>query len=211
MLLGLTIMDLTALVIFATALLVAAASPGPGIIAIVARVIGRGAQGALAYSAGFVIGDLAWLTVAILGLALVAQAFAAVFVVIKYVGAAYLLYLAYRMWTRPAHAIEVGAEIGGEARGRLFLTGLAISLGNPKVMAFYVALLPSLIDVTRVTVAGFAELAAICIAVLTIVLSAYVIAAVRARTLFTSARTTRLLNRTGGAMLAGAAVAVAAK
>jgi threonine/homoserine/homoserine lactone efflux protein len=204
-------MDLTALIVFATALLVAAASPGPGIIAIVARVIGRGSHGAAAYSAGFVIGDLVWLSVAILGLAVVAQAFAQVFVIIKYAGAAYLLYLAYRMWSAPAQAIDVAADIGGDGRGRLFLTGLAISLGNPKVMAFYVALLPSLIDVTRVTVVGFAELAAICIAVLAVVLSTYVVAAVRARTLFTSPRAMRLLNRTGGTMLAGAAVAVAAK
>jgi threonine/homoserine/homoserine lactone efflux protein len=78
-------------------------------------------------------------------------------------------------------------------------------------MAFYVALLPSLIDVTRVSVAGFAELAAICVAVMIVVLGIYVIAAVRARTLFTSPRAMRLLNRTGGTMLAGAAVAVAAK
>jgi threonine/homoserine/homoserine lactone efflux protein len=207
----LTIMDLTALIVFATALLVAAASPGPGIIAIVARVIGRGSHGAVAYATGFVIGDLVWLTVAILGLAIVAQAFAQVFLVIKYAGAAYLLYLAYRMWTAPAQALDIAADIGRERRGRLFLTGLAISLGNPKVMAFYVALLPSLIDVTRVTAAGFAELAAICVAVLTIVLSTYVVAAVRARTLFTSPRALRLLNRMGGTMLAGAAVAVAAK
>jgi threonine/homoserine/homoserine lactone efflux protein len=204
-------MDLTALIVFATALLVAAASPGPGIIAIVARVIGRGAHGAVAYSAGFMIGDLVWLTVAILGLAVVAQAFAQVFLVIKYAGAVYLLYLAYRMWTTPAQAIDVAADTGREGRRRLFLTGLAISLGNPKVMAFYVALLPSLIDVTHVTVVGFAELAAICVAVLTVVLSIYVVAAVRARTLFTSPRAMRLLNRTGGTMLAGAAVAVAAK
>ena len=204
-------MDLTALIVFATALLVAAASPGPGIIAIVARVIGRGPHGAVAYSAGFVIGDLVWLTVAILGLAVVAQAFQSVFVIIKYAGAGYLLYLAYRMWTTPAQAIDVAADTRREERGRLFLTGLAISLGNPKVMAFYVALLPSLIDVTRVTVAGFAELVAICVAILTVVLSTYVIAAVRARTLFTSPRAMRLLNRTGGTMLAGAAVAVVAK
>jgi threonine/homoserine/homoserine lactone efflux protein len=157
------------------------------------------------------IGDLVWLTVAILGLAVVAESFHQVFVVIKYAGAAYLLYLAYRMWTAPAQAIDVAADLGRESRGRLFLTGLAISLGNPKVMAFYVALLPSLIDVTRVTVAGFAELAAICVVVLTVVLSTYVIAAVRARTLFTSPRAMRLLNRTGGTMLAGAAVAVVAK
>jgi threonine/homoserine/homoserine lactone efflux protein len=204
-------MDLTALIVFATALLVAAASPGPGIIAIVARVIGRGAHGAAAYGAGFVLGDLIWLTVAILGLAVVASAFAQVFVIIKYAGAAYLLYLAYRMWTAPAQAIDVMGDTRHEKRGRLFLTGLAISLGNPKVMAFYVALLPSLVDITRVSVVGFAELVAICVAVLTVVLSSYILAAARARNLFTSSRAMRLLNRTGGTMLAGAAIAVAAK
>src|SRR3954452_4376113 len=121
-------MDMAALIVFATALLVAAASPGPGIIAIVARVVGRGAQGAVAYAAGFVIGDLVWLTVAVLGLAVVAQAFGEGFGVIKYAGAAYLLYLAYRMWTTPAQTLDVLADIGRESRGRLFLTGLAISL-----------------------------------------------------------------------------------
>jgi threonine/homoserine/homoserine lactone efflux protein len=204
-------MDLTALVVFATALLVAAASPGPGIVAIVARVIGRGAHGAAAYAAGFVIGDLVWLTTAILGLAMVAQAFAQVFLVIKYAGAAYLLYLAYRMWSAPAQSIKVATDVGSEGRGRLFLTGLSISLGNPKVMTFYVALLPSLIDVTRITVLGFAELVAVCVTVVPAVLAAYVIAAVRARALFTSPRAMRLLNRTGGTILAGAAVAVATK
>ncbi len=110
----------------------------------------------------------------------------------------------------PAHG-EVAAGTPPAGWGRLFLTGLAISLGNPKVAAFYVALLPSLIDVTRIDMLGFAELVAICVVVLTVVLGVYVIAAARARALFTSPRAMRLLNRTGGTMLAGAAVAVAAK
>jgi len=204
-------MDLTALIVFTSALIVAAASPGPGIIALVARVIGSGVHGAAAYAAGFVIGDLVWLTVAILGLAVIAQAFSQVFLVIKYAGAAYLIYLAWRMWTSPAQAIDLKADTPREGRARLFLTGLAVSLGNPKVAAFYLALLPSLIDVTRIGIVGFAELAAICVLVLTVVLGAYVLAAARARALFTSPRALRLLNRTGGTMLAGAAVAVAAK
>ena len=93
-------MDLTALIVFATALVVAVASPGPGVVALVARVIGRGLPGTGAFVAGFVIGDLVWLAVAILGLAMVAQTFHAVFLAIKYLGAAYLAYLAYRMWTK---------------------------------------------------------------------------------------------------------------
>src|SRR5262245_44391329 len=112
-------MDLTALVVFTSALIVAAASPGPGIVALVARVIGNGPRGAAAYAAGFVIGDLFWLTVAILGLAVIAQAFSQVFLVIKYGGAAYLIYLAWRMWTAPARRLDVAADARHEGRGRL--------------------------------------------------------------------------------------------
>jgi threonine/homoserine/homoserine lactone efflux protein len=204
-------MDLTALLVFTAALAVAVASPGPGVIALVARVIGRGSQGAAAYVAGFVIGDLVWLTVAILGLSVLAQTFEGVFLAIKYAGAAYLIYLAYRMWTSPAHAIDVAADTRREGNGRLFLTGAAISLGNPKVVAFYVALLPSLIDVTRVGMLGFVELVAICVAVLCVVLGTYVLVAARARALFRTPRAVRLLNRASGTMLAGAAIAVATK
>jgi threonine/homoserine/homoserine lactone efflux protein len=204
-------MDLAALVLFASTLLVAAASPGPGIAALVARVIGRGLDGAPAFAAGLVLGDLVWLAVATLGLAVIAQTFHEIFLVIKYAGAAYLIYLAYRMWTAPVVARDIAADRRRASQLRLFLAGLALTLGNPKVVAFYLALLPNLIDLTRVGVVGYVELASICVVVLTIVFGAYVIAAARARALFRSARAMRLLNRTGGTMMAGAAVAVAAK
>ena len=204
-------MDLAALVLFAGTLFVAAASPGPGIAALVARVIGRGSEGASAFAAGLILGDLIWLGVAILGLAVMAQAFHEIFLVIKYAGAAYLIYLAYRMWTAPATTHDVAAGGNRESDVRLFIGGLALTLGNPKVVAFYLALLPNLIDLTRVGLTGYVELASISIAVLSAVFGAYIVAAARARALFRSVRALRLLNRVGGTMIAGAAVAVATK
>ena len=126
------IMDLAGLIVFATALFIAAASPGPGIAAIVARVLGRGTQGAVAFSAGLAIGDVVWLTFAIVGLAALAQAFHGVFLVVKYAGAAYLLYIAYKLWTAPAAAQEVEADRKAENPAMVFLGGLAVTLGNPK-------------------------------------------------------------------------------
>jgi threonine/homoserine/homoserine lactone efflux protein len=204
-------MDLAALLLFAGTLFVAAASPGPGIAALVARVIGRGSDGAPAFAAGLILGDLVWLAVAILGLAVVAQTFHEVFLVVKYAGATYLLYLAYRMWTAPMTPHDIAADTRRESHLRLFLAGLALTLGNPKVVAFYLALLPNLIDLTRVGLFGYVELASVSIVVLTVVFGAYVVAAARARALFRSTRAMRLLNRAGGAMMAGAAVAVATK
>jgi threonine/homoserine/homoserine lactone efflux protein len=204
-------MDLAALLLFAGTLVVAAASPGPGVTALVARVIGRGRDGAGAFAAGLIVGDLVWLAVAILGLAVVAQTFHEVFVAIKYAGAAYLIYLAYRMWVAPVAPRDIAVDASRAGRLRLFFAGLALTLGNPKVVAFYLALLPNLIDLARVGLAGYLELASIAVVILTAVFGAYAVAAAHARALFRSPRAMRLLNRVGGTMMAGAAVAVATK
>ncbi|HVL73191.1 MAG TPA: LysE family translocator [Beijerinckiaceae bacterium] len=204
-------MDLAGLLVFATALFVAAASPGPGIAALVARVLGRGTSGALAFTVGLALGDVVWLTIAILGLAAVAQTFGLLFQVIKYSGAAYLLYLGWRLWTAPvvAHAVEPDAR--RESAARLFLAGLAVTMGNPKVMVFYLALLPSLLDLARVTVLGYAELVAVTLSVLAVVFAGYIGLAARARRLFTAPRAIRIVNRGTGALMAGAAAAIAAR
>jgi threonine/homoserine/homoserine lactone efflux protein len=204
-------MDMTALLIFTGALLVAAASPGPGIVALVARVIGSGLSGVAPFVAGLILGDLIWLAAAVLGLAVVAHTFHEVFIIIKFAGAAYLLYLAWHMWTAPAEAAAISAPSRHDRSAGLFLTGLSVSLGNPKVAGFYLALLPNLIDLSHVDLVGYAELAGLCIAVLTVVLSAYAFTAARARSLFSSPRAVRLFNRTGGTLMAGAAIAVASK
>lgn len=204
-------MDLAGLIVFATALFIAAASPGPGIAAIVARVLGRGPQGAVAFSIGVALGDVVWLTFAVLGLAALAQAFHGVFLVIKWAGAAYLLYMAYRLWTAPAEALDTRADVAAESPVRLLLGGLALTLGNPKPIVFYLALLPTILDLTQVTMLGYAELVAATFAVLGVVFAIYIGLAARARRLFTSPRALRALNRGTGAVMAGAAAAIAAR
>ena len=204
-------MDLAGLLLFSSALFIAAASPGPGIAAIVARVLGRGPRDAIAFSIGVALGDVVWLTFAILGLAALAQAFHEVFLVIKYAGAAYLLYIAYKIWTAPAVAKDVTAEERAEHPARLLLGGLALTLGNPKTIVFYLALLPTILDLTHITALGFAELVAATLTVLGVVFAGYIVLAARARRLFTTPKAIRILNRTTGAMLAGAAAAVASR
>ena len=204
-------MDLGSLLVFTGALFVAAASPGPGIAAIVARVLGRGMYGAIAFTAGVAIGDVVWLTVAVLGLAVIAQTFQPVFLVIKYAGAAYLLYLAWKLWSTPVGTRDIAPDQSDVRQGRLFLAGLAVTLGNPKVMVFYLALLPNIIDLQRVTILGWLELSLVVLGVLAIVFGAYVVLAARTRRLFTSPRAMRMVNRGTGAVMASAAVAIAAK
>jgi threonine/homoserine/homoserine lactone efflux protein len=194
---------------FAMVLMVAVISPGPAIAALVARIMARGTDGIVAFCAGLVLGDLIWLCCAMFGLAALAALFQPVFLIVKYCGAAYLLLLAWKLWR------DSGAPVKAEpVRGQglqLFGAALLLSLGNPKIMLFYLALMPTLIDLTRLTVADMAELAAIVALVVSVVLAGYVVLAAHARRMFTSPRALRTVNRTAGVAMAGAAAAIVAR
>lgn len=201
-------MSLPQLAIFATAYFAVLILPGPGVTALVARVLACGAQGAPAFIAGFVAGALSWLTIATTGLAVLATSFATLFLTIRYAGAAYLLYLAYRFWVAPPRSLEM-REVVPVGRGRLFLTGLAINLGNPKVMVFFLALLPTVVDLGSLTPGGFALLAVTASIIATGVLTAYAVVAARARRVFASSDAVRLVNRGSSVVMAGTAVSIA--
>ncbi len=204
-------LSISGLAIFALALAVAAFAPGPGIAAIVGRVLGRGRDGAVAFVTGMAIGDVVWLSLAVAGLAVLAETFQEVFTVVKYAGAAYLLYLAVKMWTAPSAARSLEPVATRESRSKLFLAGLAVTMGNPKTMVFYLALLPNLVDLGRVDALAYAELAVVTLAVLAVVFGFYIVLALRARALITSPRAVRLVNRGSGVIMAGAAVAIASR
>lgn len=93
----------------------------------------------------------------------------------------------------------------------LFLTGLAINLGNPKAIVFFLALLPSVVDLGGLTPLAFGALAAIVVAIVVGVFGAYTLLAIRARRLLRSARSMRLVNRGSGIAVAGAAAAIATR
>jgi threonine/homoserine/homoserine lactone efflux protein len=200
-------MDRSHLLVFAAAYLAVLVLPGPGVTALVARVLARGIHGSAAFIAGFVAGSLVWFTIAATGLAVLASSFATIFIAIRYAGAAYLLYLAWKLWTAPVRPVDVSLATSGE-RGHLFLTALAINLGNPKVIVFFLALLPTVVDLGALTPFGFAELALIVAAIASSVLTAYALVAARARRLFNSPRAVRLVNRGSSAVMAGAAVTI---
>lgn len=203
-------MSVTALALFALALLADAASPGPTVAALVSRVLTHGFRDVLPFLAAVWLGEALWLTLTVAGLAVVARTFGTVFVVARYAGAAYLLFLAWRMWTAPAGR---AADLPRAARRpwRMFGAGLLVSIGNPKNLVFYLALLPTFVDVGRVGFPAWAELVSTMLVTLAVVDLAWSAAAVRARRLFTSARAMRAANRAGASMMAGAAVAVAAR
>lgn len=204
-------MEPASLVLFAAVLALAVASPGPAVIALVARTLARGRAGSTMFIFGIVLGDIIWLTGAALGLAALAATLGPLFILARLAGAAYLLFLAWRLWrTRPEAELEIAPPATGSGTGP-FLGGLALTLGNPKTIAFYLALLPTLLDVGRISLPGFLEMSAIIAIVLLTVLTSYVRLADKARHFIATPRAMRILNRLCGTAMAGAAVSVATR
>jgi len=198
------------LLIFCLVYALAVATPGPGIAAVIARALGRGLHGAPAFIAGFMVGDLVWFTLAALGLALLAQRAQAVFLVVRFLGAAYLLYLAWRLWRSPPGEFASGGPVRRESTLQVFCASVALSLGNPKTMVFFLAVLPTVVDLRHLSGGGFVAIALVILTVLPLVLGAYTLFAARARERLARPGTARWLQRGTGIVMAGAAVAVAA-
>ncbi len=202
-------LDPAALLAFALVYTLAVASPGPGMTALVARTLGGGWRSGLAFSAGILAGDMVWLLAAVLGLSAIAHSFQLLFQIIKYAGMAYLAFIAWKMWTAPVPAEEVVAARPAEAAWRVFASGLAVTLGNPKTMVFYMAILPTVIDLDRLTAISFAEVVGVVGVVLPLVSAGYIMLTLKARAMLASTRARVVLNRITGFALAGAAAAIA--
>ncbi|WP_137135862.1 LysE family translocator [Rhizobium sp. FKY42] len=203
-------MTLTSLVAYAGALFIAAAIPGPGMTAIVARALGSGFRPTFFMGLGLILGDLVYLTAVILGLAILAQNFTTPFLIIKYLGALYLCYIAWKLWAAGLLRQDIQATRG--ATGMMaFLSGLLVTLGNPKTMLFYVALVPTLIPLQDVGLRDYAALVATTFIVLIAVLLPYILLASKARELLKKPRTLQALNRSAAGILAGTAAYIAAR
>jgi threonine/homoserine/homoserine lactone efflux protein len=204
-------MTVYGLLTFCAVYALAVATPGPGIAAVIARSLAHGFKGAPAFVAGFIVGDLTWFAIAATGLAALARTAESVFIGIKWAGGAYLLYLAWKLWTAPAERVAVNENDERQHGWRAFSASLMLTLANPKAILFFLALLPTVVDLASMNAARFIEISAAMALVMPAVLFSYVFLAARARQLFTTPKAVRRLNRASGVAMAGAAVVVATR
>ena len=204
-------MSFYGLLTFCAVYALAVAAPGPGVAAVIARSLAHGLRGAPAFIAGFMIGDLVWFAIAATGLAALARTAATLFIAIKWVGVAYLLYLAWKLWNAPAERVEVQQQDGRQHGSRALIASLLLTLANPKTILFFLALLPTVIDLGSMNALRFVEISAAMCVVLPAVLGTYAVLASKARQLFTTPKAVRRLNRSSGIAMAGAAVVVATR
>jgi threonine/homoserine/homoserine lactone efflux protein len=193
------------------AMLILAASPGPGVFATVSRALASGFRPALAVICGIVLGDIIFLLFAVLGLSMIAQAMGDLFFIVKICGGAYLIFLGIRIWMKkPAPASKENGKNAGTVWGNL-VSGLIITLSNPKVILFYCGFLPTFLDLSALALYDLVLIVGIITIVLVSVLSAYALLASRARKIFTNRKSVRRLNRAAGSVMVATGVAIATR
>ncbi|WP_171181731.1 LysE family translocator [Ruegeria sp. HKCCD8929] len=197
--------------VFVGALSVAAFLPGPGLAAIVATVLAKGARSTTWFCVGVVLGDIVWLSLSLGGLAIMALQIPAILNVIKWAGVVYLLWLAWSAWNSDVHLRDGEAETEGRSRIVRVLAGFAVTLGNPKAMLFYIALLPSLISPGSLSVGAVVPLYLAVVVILGISFATYSLAAEAARRTMRSTRAVRAVHRTTATALGGAAAWIASR
>jgi threonine/homoserine/homoserine lactone efflux protein len=192
---------------YVTALAIAAVIPGPGVAALIGQALGRGLRAALMFLIGITLGDVAYLTIAVLGLSALTTLFAGALVLIKLAGGAYLLYLGTVFWRSKAGLTQVqSAKPASDAK--TLTAGFALTLGNPKTIVFYLALLPAVMDLDQVSAGQWAGMAVLTILVLLVTLAPYAILANRARKALTDPRALHRLNRAAALVIGGAGAVI---
>ncbi|MGE6785697.1 LysE family translocator [Ensifer adhaerens] len=203
-------MTISIIIAYMLALFVAAVTPGPAMFAVISTSISRGLGPALACGLGIALSDMVLVSVALAGLTVVAKTFGWLFLGIKYAGAAYLIFLGYRMW-RAAATIEAEAATGGRGWIRSLALGAAIGLGNPKAILFHASLMPLILDLDSLDRFGITAVLVAVFTVNVVTMGGYALLSAASSRWFRTTRAVRALNRVAGSAMIGTGLVIAAR
>ena len=196
---------------YMAALGLAAAIPGPGMTALVARSVSGGLITGFTMLAGLILGDLIYLSIAVFGLAVIAHNYTSIFTLINWAASLYLCVLAWQFWCHQPQAININQKATKRELASAWFSGLTITLGNPKTIAFYMAILPLVISLDNVSLQMWGGmLVPLTVFVLLCIGAVFILAALRIRHLLTSEKAQRRLFRSAGfiMMLAAAGMVI---
>lgn len=194
---------------FSAASIVLLLIPGPTILLVISYALGQGWRVALPMAAGVALGDFTAMTLSMLGIGALLMASASVFTVLKWAGAAYLIYLGVKLF-RAGGALEAEPKTDAASRGKMLAHAWLVTALNPKSITFFVAFLPQFLDPRSDFWLQMAIFEATFLTLAFANAFGYALVASKARNVFRSERAIRAFNRTGGTLLVGAGIATAA-
>ena len=186
--------------------------PGPTILLVVSYALGQGWRTALPMAVGVALGDFTAMTASMLGLGALLATSATIFTILKWIGAAYLVYLGIKIWRAPVAEDEGTSDVSDapkEIPGRIFAHTYLVTALNPKSLIFFVAFLPQFLDAHGPVAMQLAVFEITFLLLATVNASLYALLAAMARQQIRKPRVQRFVNRTGGTLMIGAGVLAA--
>lgn len=192
---------------FVAASAVLLAIPGPTVLLVISYALGHERRTATATVAGVALGDFTAMTASMLGLGALLATSATLFTALKWIGAAYLVYLGLKLWRAPVASNEGPAEAASAPKERplrIFLHAYAVTALNPKSIIFFVAFLPQFLNHAEPLAFQMIVFEATFLVLATANATVYGLLASLARQTIRKPRVQRLVNRTGGSLMIGA-------
>ncbi|CDZ37584.1 PimT protein [Neorhizobium galegae bv. officinalis] len=192
---------------FVAASSVLLAIPGPTILLVISYALSHGRKVASATVAGTALGDFTAMTASMLGLGALLATSAALFTVLKWVGAAYLVYLGIKLWRAPVseRAADLGeAEVTSVKPFKIFLHTYVVTALNPKSIVFFVAFLPQFLDLSQPLFLQMVVFEVTFLVLATLNATLYGLLASMARNTIRKPKVQQIVNRTGGSLMIGA-------
>src|SRR5262249_19056945 len=204
--------DAHKLPLFLIASLILAATPGPGMLYVLSRTLAGGKREGIMSSLGTLLGGMVHVVAAAAGLSVVLATSALAFSVVKYCGAAYLIYLGVKLIVCAGQDLDaVGAQVK-KSRGSPFVQGIVTEVLNPKTALFFLSFIPQFVsDRTGHAFAGFVILGSVSVSLNTLGDLVVVMVAAPLKQLLARSRKNQIRQRqtSGAAMIAlGAYVAI---
>jgi len=182
-----------------------AAVPSASVALVITRSVTLGVVNGIAVSAGIVLGDLVFILLAIFGLSVVAETMGSLFMVIKYLGATYLLWLGYTLLTSKRTAtITLTKTIEKRNLAASFLAGFILTLGDIKAIVFYVSLFPVFVDLSALNVADILIIISVMIVSVGGVKIVYAFSATKIASLARRNKLDNAARKTAGGFMVGA-------
>ncbi|MBE9031990.1 LysE family translocator [filamentous cyanobacterium LEGE 11480] len=187
------------------AMVVLAALPSMSVLTVVSRSISAGLLHGAMTAIGIVLGDILFIVFAIYGLSAIAIAMGSVFMGLKYLGAAYLIWLGMSLLRAKSASVEIETTTAASWVASL-LSGLLITVGDQKAVLFYMGFLPAFLDLSQVSIADTGILIATTTIAVGGVKIVYAVMADRARSLFRRNRLLQGINYLAGAIMIGTGI-----
>lgn len=197
------------LAIFALIFTASAITPGPDTMTIFGRGLSNGKLAAIPFTLGVVLAKLTLLTLVLFGLAALTQTFGNLFVILKFVGAAYLIWTGVQTWRKSGEAEAY--ELSQEVTWKDGLTGYILGISNPHAIAFYVALLPTVIEIQTFSLTTYLVVCVVLVIITILIAALYAVSADRLRLLLKSVKGRKMMNRVAGGAMIGSGILVATR